>query len=200
MGLIVYVHSISKDPLWSCRAWKLCPKSCLSKIVKYRTLILNHSCRMSDQVFRREHNIIKITANDVSRRVLELYLFSRRNWNAWQGSLCHASSKYCLYLLQKCSRFFRGTLTQACSISFALLKTGDLSHLTFVTSFRYFRWICDFTFSNSFTIGEPARNGRFLTNFVILIAQIQYSGSSTWLSLAAVLQTLWSSETCKKCS
>ena len=75
MGLIVYVHSISKDPLWSCRAWKLCPKSCLSKIVKYRTLILNHSCRMSDHVFRREHNIIMITANDISRRVLELYLF-----------------------------------------------------------------------------------------------------------------------------
>ena len=107
-GLIVYVHSISKDPLWSCRAWKLCPKSCLPKIVKYRTLILNHSCRMSDHVFRREHNIIKITANDVSRRVLELYLFSRRNWKAWQGSLCHASSKYCLYPLQKCSLIFSG--------------------------------------------------------------------------------------------
>ena len=30
---------------------------------------------MSDHVFRREHNIIMITANDISRRVLELYLF-----------------------------------------------------------------------------------------------------------------------------
>ena len=73
MGLIVYVHSISKDPLWSCRAWKLCPKSCLPKIVKYRTLILNHSCRMSDHVFRREHNIIMITADYVNGRVLDLY-------------------------------------------------------------------------------------------------------------------------------
>ena len=110
MGLIVYVHSISKDPLWSCRAWKLCPKSCLPKIVKYRTLILNHSCGMSDHVLRREQNIKMITAYNVSGRVLELYLFSRRRWNAWQGSLCHASSKYCLYLLQKCSLIFFGEL------------------------------------------------------------------------------------------
>ena len=127
MGLIVYVHSISKDPLWSCRAWKLCPKSCLPKIVKYRTLILNHSCGMPDHVFRREQNIKMITAYNVSGRVLELYLFSRRNWNAWQGSLCHASSKYCLYLLQKCSLIFRGIGIQACYISFALLKTGAVT-------------------------------------------------------------------------
>ena len=30
-------------------------------------------------------------------------------------------------------------------------RCSDLCQLTFVTSFRYFRWICDFTFSNSFT-------------------------------------------------
>ena len=110
MGLIVYVHSISKDPLWSCRAWKLCPKSCLSKIVKYRTLILNHSCGMSDHVFRREQNIKLITAYNVSGRVLELYLFSRRRWNAWQGSLCHASSKYRFVSFAKVFSYFFGEL------------------------------------------------------------------------------------------
>ena len=127
MGLIVYVHSISKDPLRSCRAWKLCPKSCLSKIVKYRALILNHSCRMSDHVFRREHSIIMITANHVNGRVQDPVCFQ-------EGIEKHDKALYVMPVQNtvciSCKSvlpFFRGIGIQACYISFALLKTGAVT-------------------------------------------------------------------------